>query len=192
MKYFISIAALILSLSLHSKVYDQQFGTDNFYRAKTSLNFIKFDIEGTRAKVFPADVLGMAKRFSIKINIKKNIVNSAEVRFKVEDLDTDLAVRNKKLRNFCFNYEKYPEVTIKAKNYFRLKAKSQNVKAVMTIKGRKKPIMLKLNSYKNGKKLYLKGSSELSLKELEIPDPSTFFNKISDKVNISFSVAIDL
>ncbi len=192
MKYLLSIVALLFSLTINAKAFHQSFGTDNFYKAKTSLNFVRFDIEGTRAKVFPADVLGMAKRFSIKINIKKDIVNTAEVRFKVEDLDTDLAIRNKRMRAFCFNYEKYPEVIIKAKNYFRLKAKSQNVKAVMIVKGREKPIMLKLNSYKNGKKLYLKGSSQVSLSELEIPNPSTFFNKVNDKVDISFSASIDL
>ena len=64
------------------------------------------------------------------------------------------------------------------------------MKGILNVLGKKKPILINMNIDNKGKYLNVKGNSKISIRELEIPDPSTLVSKLNDKVDINFNFKI--
>lgn len=181
----------LLSTSLVAKEYFQNFSNEDFYKAKTSVSYLRFDMKSTKLGVMTTDFFGVAKKFNIRFSNKDQFIESASVNFKISDLDTDVNDRNKKMYNLCFDYKKFPELTITLMKPVKINSEAI-VPAVMQVRGKKKDIELKVKIVQKENKLIVSGVSQVSLKALEIPDPSIWVAKVEDRFELNFSIELSL
>jgi hypothetical protein len=185
------ILLLLLSTSLFAKEYSQQFSYKEFYSAKTSNSYLRFDMKSTKLGMLTTDFFGVAKKFNISFDKTGDMIDRASVNFKILDLDTDVNDRNKKMYNLCFDYKKYPELTITLNKPIKINSEVI-IPAIILIRGKKKTINLKVKVTQKENKLIVSGISKVSLKALEVPDPSIWIAKVDDSFNLNFSVELDL
>lgn len=190
MKYLFLL--LFLSTSLMAKSYKKTFSYDDFYKAKAAINFMRFDMESTKLGMFTTSFHGVVRKANLSYKFKKNTLSNATIFFKVADLDTDVNNRNKKMHNFCFSKDKFSDIIITLHSSIKTGAMEKNISATMNVRGKNKEIEVIIDVIKRGKKLIITGISQVSLKELEIPNPSIWVAKVSDKVEINFNFELDL
>lgn len=186
------LLALLFSTSVFAKSYNQTFSNDDFYKAKTGTSFLRFDMKSTKMGMITTDFYGVAKKFAVSFDLRKKTIKNAVVSFKVADLDTDVNDRNKKMYNLCFEKNKYPHLIVTLNNSIRIGKNKKTIPATMNVRGKNKAINVLIETVKKGKRLIVTGVSQVSLKELEIPDPSIWIAKVDDKVELKFNFEVSL
>lgn len=185
------ILSLFISTSLFAKEYKQNFKYEDFYQAKTAKSSLRFDMKSTKLGMMTTDFYGVVKDFTASFSKEKKMISSAVVKFKVEDLDTDVNDRNKKMYKLCFESKKYPFFEVLLDGPLGLN-EAKKVAAILVIRGKKKKVMIDIKTQTVGNKVTVSGKIKTSIKYLEIPDPSIWIAKVEDSFDISFSIDLDL
>lgn len=188
----ILLFALLFTTSLFAKSYQQEFSQEDFYKAKSAVSFLRFDMKSTKMAMITTDFYGIAKKFTVSFEHSKNTIKDAIVTFKVTDLDTDVNDRNKKMYDLCFESKKFPHLIVTLNNPIKIGKASQSIPATMNIRGKNKSIQIMVETVKKGKKLTVTGVAKVSIKALEIPDPSIWIAKVDDSIDLKFNFELDL
>lgn len=183
---------LLLTTSLYAKSYKREFKYSDFYQAKTAPSFLRFDMESTKMGMMTTSFHGVAKKFDVNFGLKDNTLTNTVVHFRVEELDTDVNDRNKKMYNLCFEKDKFPDLIVTLNGPYIIGKTKKSVAATMNVRGKNKQIQIMLDITKKGNKLIVTGVSQVSLKALEIPDPSIWIAKVKDKIELRFNLELDL
>jgi hypothetical protein len=131
--------------------------------------------------------------FKLDYQQSSDFIQDGQVRFKVQDMNTDVESRNEKMWKYCLNSDIYPEIVVVFKKDISLKTTdTQDIPAVINILGVGHPIHLKLQAKTQDSKIYIQGEAVASLKELGIPDPSIAIASLEDSVKIFFKVENNL
>lgn len=173
--------AFLLSLA-HGHTVNISHGS--FNEAKGSNNFIKFEMASTKVGLFTTNFDGFARRFSINYELEGNAIKTARITVPIEHLDTDVDGRNDKMKNDCLNFKKFPDITILVADPIPIDGNEHGIPAIINLRGNTKPILLKVKAERKDHKLKAEINGELSLKELDIPDPSIFVASVRDKVDL--------
>lgn len=160
---------------------------------KNTQNQIKFTVESTKVGLFSSDVDGFAKKINYTYHIEKStgIVTNMRIRVNVESMDTDEEDRDQKLREYCLDYKKHPEIVINIPGPINLKAGVYfDQEAKLNVRGKLKKAQVKLKLGRKDGLLSVAAKSQWSLKEMEIPDPSIAVATLSDWIKIQVNLLL--
>lgn len=175
---------LITFLPLAGIAKMQEFSIGSYDDAKKAESFIRFDMASTKVGLFTSHFSGYVKKFSVEGFEKNNFIENASVQFFVKEMDTDINGRNEKMWDQCLDSNRHPEIKIKILEKIAEDDSGKKVPAVITIRGEEHPITLTVKVSKSEKNLTFDLSGELSLKNLNIPDPSIAIASVRDTVDI--------
>lgn len=187
MKIVLFLAVLFTTL-LEAK--EAHFDFDNFDKASKSSNYIRFDMESTKAGIVTTSFNGFVKKYKINYDIKEKTLSNISVSFKGNHLDTDNESRNKKMYNKCLDTTNYPEIIVKLSESVKLE-ENKKYKGIIIIRGKSKPIEIDLQTKLVGNQFKVSGSSVVKISELEIPDPSIWIASVRDEIELKFNFLIN-
>lgn len=185
---FTSVAFLFPKFSW-AESYD--YSSTNYSDAKKSESYLKFEMASTKVGLFTTHFTGYAKKFSVSGNKKQNLVSDATVEFNVDQLDTDTDGRNEKMWNHCLDISHHPKVSIKLKESISIDGVERSIPAIINLRGEDHAIQLVVKATKEENKLLVDIKGELSIKELNIPDPSIAIASVRDAIDISAHIVIE-
>jgi polyisoprenoid-binding protein YceI len=181
------MAILIFSLVGHSRVIE--ITNENYNAAKNNTQFIRFDLAAWKVGIFKSTFKNYVKNFKVSFDREGSKVKNAEIRFKVSDMDTDIAGRNEKMWDFCLSMAQYPEVQVTLEKEIDLTQAEQVIPSKIKLRGKEFPIELHIKSEKKENVFHVVGKATTSLKELTIPDPSIAVASLEDAVQIYFELS---
>lgn len=138
----------------------------------------------TKVGVITTSFQGYVKKFSLNYVLEGDKVKFAKLTLPVEQMDTDVEGRNSKMWELCLDYRKHPEIVLTLTETVPIDGQSHSVPATITLRGSDRPIVLNVTARRDGRKIVAQIDGNLSLKELEIPDPSIFVAKVRDRVEL--------
>ncbi|WP_127717505.1 YceI family protein [Halobacteriovorax sp. HLS] len=189
MKYLFSLITLLISISSLAQI--EMFSYKTYEESENASSRIIFNMESTKAGLITTSFKGVAKKFSVDYSLDNEQMKDVTIFVEVSELDTDNGARNEKMKQMCFELEKFPRIVIRLKSDFQLNS-SGEVLAQIQARGKWFPIVLRINSvFKNGE-LNLNGVASVSLKELGIPDPSIWIATVRDRVDLEFSLSMSI
>lgn len=161
---------------------------------------LAFTVVSTKIGIFSSRVLGLVKNYESKAQYKKDKLENMNIVFPIQSMDSDSESRNKKLHELCLGFPEFTNIEVKAKGPLLISAtesgEEEEIDGTILIRGKEKNIKLKIKIYKttlnNESWLRAEGESILSIKELEIPDPSIAIAKVSDEIEVKFKINIPL
>ncbi len=160
------------------------YSFESLEEAKKSASFIKFEMSNTKIGFLTSSFDGFAKKFSVNYELEGAMVKTARITLSIDHLDTDSDGRNETMKTDCFNYKKFPDITILVADPIPIDGKEHSIPAIMNLRGTDKPIQVTVKAQRDGRKMTADISGIVSLKELDIPDPSILVAKIRDKVEL--------
>lgn len=161
---------------------------------------LSFSVVSTKIGIFSSSVLGLVKKYEIHGILNKDSISDMSVVFPIDSMDTDSEGRDKKLHNLCLGTPDFSEIkiTIKGPLNISLSESDQSLETdgIINIRGKDKNIKVKMKIYKsalnNESWLRSEGEALLSVKDLEIPDPSIAVATLSDEIEVKFKLNIPL
>lgn len=168
-------------LKIHSESYKQ---------AKNHSSYIKFESISTKLGLFSSTFDGYAKDILIRYNSSNNEISKLEVEIPVKSLDTDVNSRNEKMYDDILNAKIYPIILVATDEIISLENGEKTINMIFTIKGNKITKPVKVIISKNNDEILIKGSANLGIKEMQLPDPSISIAKVRDNFDLSFTISI--
>jgi polyisoprenoid-binding protein YceI len=183
----IIFSLFLLSFNLFATPLVQKtFHTNQFSEAKKAKNYLKFKNSSKQFGFINHEYEGYALDFKIQFQINKDQFTDLKVEIPVNSLDTDNSDRNKKMRDFCFESNNYPYLTITSNSPIKFSDQEQIIEAKINVRGTEKPIQISLKA--EAKEMI--GNAKLSFKALEIPDPSIAIASIQDDIFVDFKIIL--
>lgn len=181
---------IFLSKAIFAAEISQSFTAKDFNEAKSADSYLKFIVESTKVGLFSSDVDGYALAFKASAQENSKGLSQLKVSFPAKSMNTDDSSRDEKLHNLCMSADQYPEVTVFIPDTIPLNGEKQVVDARFTIRGKEKISPLSITLTTEGKNVIAVGKTVISLKEMEIPDPSIAVAKLSDDIRIEFKIIV--
>lgn len=180
---FSLLIALVANTSLAEEIKIENKTYDEAEKAAT---YFKFEGHSKKLGIIGSSFDGYAKSFVVSYTKKTASLENTTLVFDVDSLDTDNNSRNEKMKNTCLNMKDYPAITVKLSDSIALDKDSQEINAVMAVRGENVPLKIKLEKKDN---LY-KGKTEFKLTDAKIPDPSIAIASVKDIFEIEFQVKL--
>lgn len=164
----------------------QEFSYASYKEAKGAPSFLRFDMESTKMGLLTTSFDGAIKRFSLHGDLTPDsLQQGARIEFAVNDIDTDNGSRNDKMWNHCLNGKTHPHLKITLGGALPLNGEKVTIPAVLSLRGYEKPITLSSRGQKTAKGVEFDFSATLSIKDLEIPDPSIVIASVRDTIEVT-------
>ena len=180
---------LLIFLSLHLPTWADTLEVKNqtFAEAKMNRDFVRFDMASTKIGLFTSHFSGFVRNFKLEYQVGDHEVHDIKIQFLASDMDTDNGSRNAKMRAKCLNEKDFPQMEVQISQLLKVVEGEQKVAGVLLVRGQKKPIEMSISMHKESDSAWdIEGTSDLSLKDLEIPDPSISIASVDDHVRIHF------
>ena len=103
-------------------------------------------------------------------------------------MDTDNNSRNEKMHDLCFSSATFPVISVELGD---IPYGVSTLNGKISLRGKEYPILVNVDVSRIQEKVIVKFKSEVSLKKLNIPDPSIFIASVRDLVELSGSVEIE-
>jgi polyisoprenoid-binding protein YceI len=145
-------------------------------------------MESTKAGFITTGFTGVVKKFNTVFNWNGEEFSNTLLKINVKDMDTDNGSRDDKMNEQTFSSDKLPQLVVQIGGPLKAGVHN-NVEGLLTVRGKIKEITLNLEITISEEKDYvIKGTSQMSIKALEIPDPSIFIASVRDRVDLSFQI----
>ncbi|WP_412471143.1 YceI family protein [Halobacteriovorax sp. RT-2-4] len=158
---------------------------DNFEQAANAQNRIIFNMSSTKAGLITTDFQGVVK--GAKITYTKDGMGSYKdisIQIDAKKLDTDNESRNEKMYEKCLEVEKNPHINVHIPGPIRL---GELNKGTIEVRNKKHSIDIFIERLASADgQMSLVGKAVLSLKKLEIPDPSIWIATVHDEIEVNF------
>ena len=188
MKAFLIVTLTFFSFSVFAGKVEHQCSSESYADAMKSDCFIKFDMESTKAGFITTSFTGVVKKFNTVFNWNGEEFANALLKINVADMDTDNSARDSKMNEETFSSDKFAELAVQIGGPLKAGVHN-NVPGLLTVRGKIKEITLNLEiTVSKDKEYVIKGSSQMSIKQLELPDPSIFIASVRDRVDLSFQI----
>ena len=113
---------------------------------------------------------------------------NTSLNIKVADMDTDNSARDRKMNEETFSSDKFTDLVVQIGGPLNAGI-HKNVPGLLTVRGKIKEITLNLEIIVSKDKDYvIKGDTKMSIKRLELPDPSIFIASVRDRVDLNFQI----
>lgn len=189
MKLF--LITIVFCFSAFAGEFSKDFSFKDFNQAKGADSYLKFTVESTKVGLFSSDVDGYVLNYKATVSENKNELRKLLVSFPAKSMNTDHESRDEKLHNLCMGANDFPEIKVSINGPLSVNGEKQVVDALFTIRGKNKTSPISLILKREGKHIYAEGKTVLSLKEMEIPDPSIAVAKLSDDIRIEFKLDVE-
>ena len=169
--------------------WGQRFDFKNFEAAKDSSHNIRFEVFSTKVGIFTSRVPGyvlQANAEAVRDGVK---LTDMKIVMQASSLNTDSEARDEKLHQLCLETESYPQIEVNLPGPVQIGSEG-SFAGTIVIRGKTKPIQVKMKLSEHEGVVYASGESELGVKELEIPDPSIAIATLENKINIIFKLAV--
>ncbi len=184
MKFFI-ILLLCLGFSNHTFAKTLTLQNSSYEIAEKSANFIRFDMKSTKIGLITTSFTGFVKNAKIDYEESPTAYKNIAVSFLGRDLDTNISGRNEKMWSLCLETEKHSQIVLKIPEISKVTAPFK-VAAEITVRGKTYPIQIEVGEVSEQ---IISGQADLSLKGLDIPDPSILVAKVKDLIQIRFHLS---
>ncbi len=173
---------------LKAESIEKAFKFKSYEKAKQASSFLKFDMKSTKIGIITTSFDGYVKNFKISGRFEKGLVHHGQIEFDVKQMDTDSDGRNEKMYNKCLDFtnKKHSKIVVRLVDAFDISKVSQKLRGILRIRGKNKKIMVDFQLKKDKENYILTGNSDLSIKALDIPDPSIIVASVNDKIKVSF------
>jgi polyisoprenoid-binding protein YceI len=186
---FLKMLLLLNLLSWGILAKEQSYQFKDFDEAKKSEEFLTFVGESTKFKIITTEFTGFAKKFSLNFDLKENIVKNILVVLDAKSLDTDNSSRNDKLYSLCLKVDQFPTLKITIDQPVTLlDAQEGEVQAKLTVLDKNLTRTLKYKIQKLDSGFKVSFSTDLSIAESGMEDPSIAIAKVDDRVQIQGSI----
>lgn len=180
-----SFAVIIMLSGAMAEARLLEFKNKDFAEAKKSETFLRFEMSSKKLGLFTTSFYGYVKSFKINGEIKENkLASGASVEFAVHELDTDIDARNEKLWKHCLDEENHPNIRLVLDEEVPLSGEEVKVPATIWLRGDRKPIVITVKSSTKDNSIVIDLKTQLSLKALEIPDPSIAIASVKDNIAV--------
>lgn len=102
-------------------------------------------------------------------------------------LETGNSIRDRRMRGFCLDADRFPDIRFKITGYVNGKIKGQ-----LTIKNITRAITVDVTSQKKGERIEYQGATVISWKEFGVADPSWWFAKVAQELTVTVIVAVPI
>ena len=188
MKHLILLIGFLFATSVFAGKNVSNCVSENYNSAMNAECFIKFDMESTKAGFITTGFTGVVKKFSAEFNWNGSEFANTLIKINPRDIDTDNGSRNDKMYEQSFGVDKFAQLVVQIGGPLKA-GNHNNVPALLTVRGKIKEITLNMEiTVSKENEFVIKGTSQMSIKELEIPDPSIFIAKVRDSVDLSFQL----
>ena len=188
MKAFFIVTLTLFSFTVFAGKVEHQCSSESYADAMKSDCFIKFDMKSTKAGFITTSFTGVVKKFNTVFNWNGEEFANALLKINVADMDTDNSARDSKMNEETFSSDKFAELAVQIGGPLKAGVHN-NVPGLLTVRGKIKEITLNLDmTVSKDKEYVIKGSSQMSIKQLELPDPSIFIASVRDRVDLSFQI----
>lgn len=184
------VFSFLLLISYISEGAELIVENKNYAEAKNSHQFIKFESTSTKLGFITTSFNGYAKNFKINYELIDLKLNQLSVTVKVSSLDTDQSSRDEKMQTTILEMDKFPNIIVTLEKPLNLQDGEQKAILQYQIKDKKFSKEVQLKVEKKDGKIFILGSTQLSLKELSLPDPSIVIAKVRDLFDLSFYVGL--
>ncbi|OUS00207.1 hypothetical protein A9Q84_03210 [Halobacteriovorax marinus] len=180
---------LLLLISFNLSATEIKFTSADYDQALENKSTIIFDMESTKAGFITSGFKGVAKSFSVDFKRVGDTFKDVKITIPVSAMDTDIDARNEKMYEECFDFKNNQNIIVKFKSAYLLGFNGIQ-KGSILIRGKWFDIDLKIDSKMVGGVTLINGSSSLSIKDLEIPDPSIWIASVRDLIELTFKIEI--
>jgi len=187
-KYLIGLFIFSLLSLNFALAEDLKFSAANYDEAAKQESKIEFKMESTKLGLVTTGFTSYVRDFVIHYDKSSNAFDNVVVTIMANSLDTDNSSRNEKMYDLCLSVSKYKEITVRLTGKVELSDTPRPFPALLNIRGKDNKIDILLRLVKEGEKEFVQGEAKVSLKGLEIPDPSIFIAKVKDQVNLNFKI----
>ena len=163
---------------------------NDYQEAKKSSKFIKFEGASTKLGLITTNFDGYIKDFKINFELVNDQLNALSVDIVTKSLDTNINSRNDKMFSSILDTEKYPGIKVVINEKLKLSEGDHTVNMTFTVKEKKVSKAVKFNVIKKSEGYLITGTTSLSLKELDLPDPSIIIAKVDDRFELNFSIIL--
>lgn len=188
MKKFLFLTIFIF-YSSSSLAINFTYKTNSYKQASTQDQFLKFTGSSTKLGFITTSFDGFAREFQVDYELKNtatdNAINSLAITIPVQALDTDNSSRDEKLHDFCLNAKEFKHIKAQTTETISLQeVKNQQTTLALTIKDKILKIPALYSVIRMEKGFEISFSTEFSIKESSIPDPSIAIAKVKDLIKI--------
>ena len=180
--FVIFFMTLFSFISVHAE--DFYFQSKNYKEASGQTTYLKFDMESTKFGLMTTGFTGYVKEFIVSANVNSDKFTDAKINFNIKNMDTDVDGRNSKMWETCFDYEKYPTIVVDVIGEVVISADWKDYPATIDVRGKKHNISVKIKSSKDAGQIKLDVESTVSIKALDIPDPSIVIATVRDTIDL--------
>ncbi len=187
----LAILAALLCLPLKAAEHTAKIQHKDYDTALEHRDHIHFKMVSTKLGMISTTFTGVVKEFGVAFKSSGNTLYNGSINFKVEQMDTDLGGRNKKMLDLCLQHKKFPEIKVDfSQAKLQLGAAPQLIKGKMTVLGESYPIEATMSATRDKDGITIKGNSAVALSTLKIPDPSIAIASVKDRVDLEFQVTV--
>lgn len=186
----------LILFSLSSFATTQNFKTSNFDSATREPQYLKFIGSSTKLGLFTTQFVGHAKEFQMNYDLSKKddrlFIDKLSIEIPSLSLDTDNSSRDEKLHHTCLSTDMYK--TIKAELLEKVELteiKNQKRSLQLHVRGHSTNIPALYSILKTSTGFEIHFSTEFSIKETGIPDPSIAIAKVHDIIKIEGKILLD-
>lgn len=184
MKHLVFAFIFLISQSLRAE--DLKFDFKNYDEAQKAQDFVRFDMKSTKLGLLTTSFTGFVKSFTAKGDLKSTGIENASVEWTAESMDTDIDGRNEKMWELCLDYKNHP--TLKLIFDEPISFGENEIKAHINVRGVDKPVTVAVKALKTDAGVFAEGKAKLSIRALELPDPSIAIASVKDEIVVSFKI----
>ena len=183
-----AIFLLVFSSIAHSTEIEVKY--NNYEDAQKSSPYIRFSSTSTKLGFITTSFDGFAKSFKYNYELEGKNLKSIIITIDAKSFDTDSNGRNEKMNDEILNSKEFAQIIAKLKMPLELNEGSFTTAGTFIIKNFEfnKPIKYEIKKINN--KFQIKGSTTISLKEAQLPDPSIAIAKVRDDFDLSFVIEL--
>lgn len=181
----------LILFACHALAKEQNYNFNSFEEAKKSEEFLSFTGESTKFKIITTNFTGFVKKFNLQYDLNSDQMTKMRVTIDTKSIDTDNSSRNEKLYNLCLKTDNFPQLTVVIDQKLKLiDGQEAQVDAVLTIKDKTFTRLIKFKVTKLAIGYKISFTSDFSLKEASIDDPSIIIAKVNDLFQLSGAVIL--
>ena len=169
---------------------EAKYQAGSYEEAKSASSYIRFHMKSIAFGRIRTRFNGFVKDFSLSGSAKGKTVEKIALRFPVKALDSNNALRDKRMRDFSLAANRHPVIEVSVTEPVPVNGKVVQVPGQIRVRGKSHPITLTVAVMRIPGGYLIMGESALSMAALDIPKPSLVVARVEDRVRITFEVVV--
>ncbi len=175
----------------NSKARTFDFEVKSYSDAEKNKNFVRFDMQATFLFFFKKNIKGFVKKMNVSGEYADSQLQNGVITIEAQQLDTNKESRNRKLLEEGLNAKTFPELKIRFGTPVQLNGARNKIIGSIEVRGSTKPLEMSVTTKETKDTYVIDGEADFSLSQMGIQNLSTFFTKVSERVNVTFHLDVN-